>query len=126
MEDLNLEKSKMTPEIKLESNGMLSIMGRSLPEDVAAFYDPVSQWLQEYSKRPAKQTSLKLFFEYYNSSTARRITEIIFDLEDLMNNGHEVKVIWCYKKGDSIMKENGEEIKSVSQLAFELEEITVN
>ena len=123
MEELKLEKTDMTPEVDLNSNGKLLIQGRSFPEDVGAFYDPISSWMATYVQEASSPTELKVYFEYYNSSTARRITELIFELEELMDRGKEVKVIWCYKTGDAIMKDNGEEIKSVVEIPFELKEI---
>lgn len=123
MEDLKLNKTEMTPEVHLGTDGTLLIEGRSFPEDVSAFFDPISDWMTAYINQANKSTELKVFFEYYNSSTARRITELIFELEEIVDQGKEVKVIWCYKAGDVIMKENGEEIKSVVQIPFEIIEV---
>jgi hypothetical protein len=123
MEELKLEKTEMTPEVHLSLDGKLLIQGRSYPEDVGAFFDPISEWMSAYADQAEELTELKVFFEYYNSSTARRITEMIFGLEEILDLGKKVKVIWCYKTGDVIMKENGEEIKSVVQIPFEILEV---
>ncbi|MEQ8323973.1 MAG: DUF1987 domain-containing protein [Vicingaceae bacterium] len=122
MEDLILEKTEHTPEVSLKSSGTLAIKGRSFPEDVGAFFDPITQWMEWYVGQPANNTEFSIYFDYYNSSTARRITELIFELENIQDNGKAVKVIWYYKPGDVIMQENGEEIKSVVNLPFELKE----
>ncbi|HAW52648.1 MAG TPA: hypothetical protein DCX54_10035 [Flavobacteriales bacterium] len=126
MEDLKRDKTEMTPEVNLSLGGKLLIQGRSFPEDVGAFFDPISEWIESYTEQAAESTELKVFFEYYNSSTARRITELIFGLEEIIDLGKNVKVIWCYKAGDVIMKENGEEIKSVVQLPFEIREVNAS
>ena len=123
MEELKRDKTEMTPEVHLGLDGKLLIQGRSFPEDVGAFFDPISQWMEEYIEQAGESTELKVFFEYYNSSTARRITELIFGLEEILDREKNVKVIWCYKSGDQIMKENGEEIKSVVQVPFEILEV---
>lgn len=122
MEELKLEQSEHTPEVHLDPSGKLLIQGRSFPEDIGAFFDPIAQWMEEYAQEPSTETEFRVFFEYYNSSTARRITELIFELENLHEEGKTVRVTWCYKPGDIIMKENGEEIKSVVNLPFELME----
>ena len=124
MEDLKLDKTEMTPEVHLGIDGKLLIQGRCFPEDVGAFFDPINDWMKAYVEHAVESTELKVFFEYYNSSTARRITELIFELEDIMDLGKKVKVVWCFKSGDVIMKENGEEIKSVVQIPFEIEEVS--
>ena len=123
--ELKISSSEFTPEINLNAEtGNLLFQGRSMPEDIAGFFDPISDWIKSYIENPKEKTELTIFYEYYNSSTARRMTEIIFDLEILQERGHEVKVIWCYKSGDMIMKENGEEIQSVIEVPFELQQIT--
>ena len=84
---------------------------------------PISKWLKEYIQNPANQTTLQIYFEYYNSSTARRVTEMIFDLENISGMGKKVRVVWQYKSGDVVMMENGEEIGSIVDLPFDVEEI---
>ena len=122
MEELKIERTDHTPEVHFEAGGKLSMLGRSFPEDIAAFFDPIAQWMEEYVQGSPEETNFELFFEYYNSSTARRITEMIFELENLHQDGKKVTVTWYYKAGDIIMKENGEEIKSVVDLPFEIAE----
>jgi len=123
--ELKISSTEFTPEVNLNAEtGNLFFQGRSMPEDIAGFFDPISDWIKAYIENPKEKTELTIFYEYYNSSTARRMTEIIFDLEILQERGHEVKVIWCYKSGDMIMKENGEEIQSVIEVPFELQQIT--
>ena len=104
-------------------NGQLSISGRSMPEDIGGFYNPISDWVKNYIGTSPENTELNIHFEYYNSSTARRITEMIFELEQLQDNGKKVKVVWCHNADDIIMKENGEEISSVVGLPFELKAV---
>ncbi len=122
--ELKINPSEFSPEIDFNSKtGILSISGRSMPEDVGIFFDPISDWVREYVNNASDTTEFRIFFEYYNSSTARRITEIIFDLESLLKKGKKVKVVWSYNSDDQIMKENGEEISSVVNLPFELLEV---
>ena len=121
--ELKISATEYTPEIDFNANtGSFIIKGKSMPEDVGGFFNPIFEWVREYVNNAASKTELKIFFDYYNSSTARRITELIFDLEQLAEKGKDVKVIWCYKSGDLIMKENGEEIKGVIDIPFELME----
>ncbi len=123
--ELKINASDYSPEVYLNAQeGILSISGRSMPEDVGSFFDPIFDWVDEYLKNPREMTILNIFFEYYNSSTARKITEIIFELEELLKTGKDVKVTWKYKSDDLIMKENGEEISSVVELPFELESVS--
>ena len=55
METIKIQGSEDTPKIILDAgNEILEISGRSLPEDVSSFYEPVLNWLNEYSENPNK------------------------------------------------------------------------
>lgn len=121
--ELKIDGGEFTPDVHFSAEtGKLSFGGRSMPENVGAFFNPLIEWVKEYVSSPAENTTLEIFFEYYNSSTARRLTELIYELEALKEAGKNVKVLWLYKAGDVVMKENGEEIQSVVDLDFELKE----
>ncbi len=122
-ERLHRTETKLTPTVELDrEKNIYKIVGKSFPEDVLLFYNPIREWISEYSKTPNEYTEFVFFLEYFNSATARIIIKILLTLEEILNNGGEVKVLWVYKKGDDIMKERGEEIKSVVLLPFEIVE----
>lgn len=121
--ELKIASTNFTPQVDLNSEtGILSFTGKCMPEDVGVYFDPIFNWIRSYVQNPNNITELRIFFEYYNSSTARKMTEVIFDLEQIISKGKSVKVIWYYQSGDIIMKDNGEEIKSVTEIPFELKE----
>jgi len=122
-EPLNLEKSKNSPEIVLDKEkSTFRIAGRSIVEDPKDFYSPVYAWLEEYVKNPLKETIFVFDLEYFNSSSARQIMELIMLLEKIPETGNKVKVSWMYEEGDEMSKERGDEIKLVSKLDFEIKE----
>ena len=124
MNELKISSTEFTPEVNFNAqSGQLSMNGRSMPENIAEFFDPISEWVGNYLKEAREHTKFEIYFDYYSSTTARRITEIIFDLELLAESGKKVNVVWKYAKGDLIMKENGNEIKSVVSIPFEIEEV---
>ncbi len=120
---LLIEATKITPEINFDNNtGIFKIIGRSLPEDVIKFYNPIKEWINIYVKNPVEKTELIFDLNYFNSSTARILVKIIVKFENISKIGKEVKVVWRYKKRDEVMEERGDEIKNVVFLPFELEE----
>ncbi len=57
MEVIKIKGSDDTPNVILDAaNGIFEISGRSLPEDVAAFYEPIIDWLDEYAESPNEKT----------------------------------------------------------------------
>ncbi len=122
-EPINLEKTKNSPEIILnKEESTFKIAGRSIVEDPKDFYSPIYTWLEEYVKTPLKETNFIFDLEYFNSSSARQIMELIMLLEKIPETGNKVKVSWMYEEGDEMSKERGDEIKLVSKLDFEIKE----
>ncbi len=123
LEAIILEKTKNSPEIILDKeNNTFKIAGRSIVEDPGEFYSPIYKWLEEYVKNPLKSTDFIIDLEYFNSSSARQIMEIIMLLEKISDTGQKAKISWMYEEGDEMSKERGDEIKLVSKLDFEIKE----
>jgi len=122
-EPIKLEKTKNSPEIILDKGASIfKIAGRSIVEDPKEFYTSVYNWIENYIKAPLKETNFVFDLEYFNSSSARQIMEIIMLLEKIPDTGNKVKVDWLYEEGDEMSKERGDEIKLVSKLDFEIKE----
>ena len=121
MDNLFIEGSKQTPEIKFEANtGILEIKGRSIPENTFEFFNPVLGWLEEYAKSPAEKTIVMVNLEYFNTSSSKYILEIFKRVKVVMNDGNDVLVEWYYEEDDEEMMETGEDYEDVSGLPFTL------
>ena len=121
MEKLELASTDDTPYLILDKMGnRFEISGRSLPEDAIGFYGPIHDWLEAYVEDPNPSTELLMNLDYFNSSSARNIVEMLFILEKITESDNEVNVVWLYKEEDDVMKGRGEEIESVVELPFEI------
>ncbi len=121
MDNLFIEGTKQTPEVKFEANtGILEIKGRSIPENTFEFFNPVLLWLEEYSKAPVEKTIVKVNLEYFNTSSSKYILEIFKRVKTVFTDGHNVLVEWYYEEDDEEMMETGEDYEDVSGLPFEL------
>ena len=81
---LNITETYDTPGIIFDSpKNIFEISGRSLPENTKEFYAPVMQWLSEYVKKPNKETLFTFKLDYLNSSSTRKIIEMIFLLQNI-------------------------------------------
>jgi len=68
--DLHIKATSKTPEIDLDvEKGILSISGKSIPENASSFYEPVYKWAELYVKSPARSTNLKLNVVYFNTAS---------------------------------------------------------
>jgi len=118
------EPTKETPGINFDiRRNIFEIYGRSLPEDVNAFYDIPINWLREYAKKPNVLTNFIFKLEYYNSASVRKIVDILLILNDIYKSGYKVKIAWLYESYDESMGEVGEDFRILVDAPFEIRPI---
>lgn len=123
MEVIKISGTEDTPGIILDQeNRIFEISGRSLPEDVVVFYQPVMNWMCEFEKSPFPDMELSIKLEYFNTASSKLILDILLKLEGIYDNGTPLKVKWLYPSSDHDMKEAGEEYSEIVELPFELTE----
>ena len=120
MRVFKLQGSDDTPTVILDAdNNTFQISGRSLPEDVAAFYEPILEWIDEYAENPLDKTIFDFRLEYFNTASSKLLLDVLLKLEDLYNAGHDVLVKWHYPDDDEDMEEAGEEYADIVEVPFE-------
>jgi hypothetical protein len=123
MEPLIIQGTEDTPTVILNpGENKFSISGRSLPEDVTTFYQPVINWLNEYRKS-AFPLSFETKLEYFNTASSKLILDIFMQLEEIkQETGAAIEIKWFYDSNDEDMLEAGEEYKElVEDLFFSIE-----
>jgi hypothetical protein len=122
MEILFTEANEDSPSILFDGDkGFLEIKGRSLPEDANVCYRQLHQMVKEYVKTPQPHTCISFRMEYLNSSSTKKILEIITLFEPLPKIGHSVEIKWFYNADDEDMLEEGEEFIRMTDLPISLE-----
>jgi hypothetical protein len=120
MEVMKIVGTDDTPNIILDAaNDIFEISGRSLPEDVAAFYNPIIEWMEKYNQSPKAKTVFNFKLIYFNTASSKMLLDILMKLEDLQKTGKEVLVKWHYAEDDEDMKEAGEEYADIVDVPFE-------
>jgi len=123
MKEFRKKGTSATPNVVFDpANEIFEISGKSLPEDVSSFYDPILKWLDEYAEDPIPKTVFDFKLLYYNTASSKLLYEIMVKLKTkLTDEGHEVLVRWFYDEDDEDMEEAGEEYSEVVEdLPFEL------
>jgi hypothetical protein len=78
MEPLRIKGTYSTPTVVLDKDGeIFELSGRSLPDDVATFYSPILQWIDEYSKEPNDKTVFNFKLVYFNTATSKLLLNIM-------------------------------------------------
>ena len=120
METIKIQGTEDTPKIILDAdNEVLEISGRSLPEDVSAFYEPVLNWLNEYAENPNKKTIFNFKLTYFNTASSKLLLDILMKLEEMHENGNDILIRWHYPEDDEDMEEAGEEYADIVDVPFE-------
>lgn len=120
MEALRIEATDDSPEIILDQEGnCFEISGKSLPEDVVFFYQPVLDWLNEYRKNPKPFTRIDFKLSYFNTASSKLILDIMMILEEMKEEGQGVLVKWISLASDEDMQEAGREYQEMVDVPFE-------
>lgn len=121
MEALDIRATNDTPKVLLDpENDIFEISGRSLPEDVVSFYQPVIDWLEDYKDALNDYTEFVFKYIYFNTATSKLVQDILIKLEEIHEGGGHVQVIWFYEEDDEDMLDLGEEFSENVNIPFEI------
>ncbi len=121
MEALYIQPTNDTPTIILDkAKNHFEISGKSLPEDVNSFYEPVFKWLEEYFDDPNTKTSLLFNLDYLNTASSKSLLSLFLILENAVAAGRDVEVVWEYVVDDEDMYDVGEEYSEIIKVPFRI------
>lgn len=125
--DPSVGGSKHTPTISVNNTKRLvKIYGKSLPTDANKFYSPLMQWLNDYAFVGSNELTVEFHYEYFNTPSSFKVSDILSILEKNRKNNKNIKVIWKYDEDDSDMYDSGKEFESLFDIPFELEEVAIS
>ena len=120
METLRIEATDDSPQVLLnQEDKQFEISGKSLPEDVVEFYQPVMDWLKKYRGKPNSRTEFNLKMIYFNTASSKLIMDILMIFEEMVEEGHDVVVLWHSMESDEDMQEAGKEYEEMLDIPFE-------
>lgn len=120
MEVIKIQGTDDVPTVILDAeNDIFEISGRSMPEDVASFYAPILEWLEEYAEDPNEKTVFDFKLQYFNTASSKLLLDVLMQLEEMHEEGKDVLVRWYYPEDDEDMEEAGEEYADIVEVPFE-------
>jgi hypothetical protein len=124
MNELVFKETDDLPEVNFDSTtGVLFISGRSFPENVTIFYNPVLEWVKKYCLSPAELTLFKIQIEYFNSASQKYLFEILRELNKIRNSGNKIQVEWLFPPEDEDLMVIGKEFEKYVGMEFLFVEI---
>ena len=130
MQGLEIEATEFTPEVIMDpDSNRFEMSGESRPENASKFYESILTWMDNYHSlrywRDTKfhdssnATIFEFRFEYFNSTSAKFILDILKKIESFRGDDMNVTVKWYYEELDIDMKESGEEFANMTGIPFE-------
>ena len=95
--------------------GICEIYGDSFPEHSVEFYQPLLEWLKEYIRSVKKPITFNFKLKYYNTSSSKRIFEILCILSEYEKKGGKVVVNWYFDEDDAERLIEVEDLMTASQ-----------
>lgn len=120
MEALIIEERDDTPEVHFDSHtGTFKITGKSLPEDVMEFYQPLYDWFTDYVKKPNDYTEVNFKIYYFNSASHKAINDLLDIIAEVKEKGKKVLIKWHFLRDDDDILETGHDYSELTGLDFE-------
>lgn len=125
MHKLIITSTETTPQINFDpEKGILEIEGRLIPEDVGTFFAPIFEWIDNFLPDDKQKLIIVRFcLFYYNTSSSKRILNIMKKLDALYLAGVNLKIRWEYEEGDEDSIQEGQDYKTFLKAPFEIVKI---
>lgn len=121
------ESTKETPIVSLNSEkGVLLIDGNCELESPDEFFSEITDWINNYSKKPQETTILTINLGGINISSSKYLLNIIYQLEALHKENFKVRIRWVYKNGEDGNYELGKDYDEMVSFPFEFIETVEN
>jgi hypothetical protein len=124
MNPLIIEATIDSPSVILDkAKNIFEIKGKSLPENVNNFYQPIIDWFSNYFKSPNPETVVHFKLDYLNTASSKALLSMFLVIEEAIKNGINAKIKWFYEEDDEDMKDIGDEYADIIQVPFEIIQI---
>jgi hypothetical protein len=115
--------SHFKPSVKLDAGtGVCEIVGESYLEEATQFYQPIYNWLVEYTKTK-KPLLFNFKLSYVNTSSSKHILFILRLLKKYGEDGNTVETNWYIERGDMDTEEDVEDYMIITGLKINIKEL---
>lgn len=118
MDNLLIAGTDTTPSVLFfVEKGILTLSGKSLPENVARFYEQIDDALNLFiDEHSHNSLMITCEFEYINTSSSKAVFNL---LKKAIKSIEKVMVVWGYEEEDEDMFEQGQDFASALGVKFE-------
>ncbi len=103
------------PTVKFNyKKGECLIAGESYLEDTMRFYAPLLDWVKNFVENETKPIKFNFKLNYFNTSSSKRILDILLLLKSYKEKGREVEINWLFEEKDPDMEEDIDDFVIIS------------
>ncbi|HDZ41030.1 MAG TPA: DUF1987 domain-containing protein [Bacteroidetes bacterium] len=99
---------------------LLTIEGRSIPENPELVYQPLKDWIAVYFI-DSDSLNIKIALEYINSGSSKHLLDVLKIFRSYYHQGKNLMIRWLYEEDDESIFELGEHFRDTSGLPMEIE-----
>jgi hypothetical protein len=115
---VDIAPTKNTPEVVLNPDGFIKIIGRSMNANVIEFSKQIEDWIDSYICTPVDLTCVDFYLEYLNTTNFKFYISLLNKIESIKLKDKKYLINWYYEEGDEDILEKGEYISSVLKVHF--------
>lgn len=122
MQRLQLTRTDKTPDVLFDPEaGLLEMKGCSIHENAEAFFRPLLEMVEDYARKPAPRTTVRLTLSYFNSSSSKYILDLLRLVDEVHASGLATATLeWHYDQDDLDMQEAGQDYKALLDMPVTL------
>ena len=122
MKSLKIKKNKddeIIPWVDFDAGSHTCKMGgESLPENTVAFYKPIINWVDRYTKSDREKIHFQFFLRYISTSSSKSILTILLLLKAFEQKGNKVIIEWHLEDGDMDVEEEIDDLSMETNLVI--------
>lgn len=105
------------PSVWLDAeNEIFRLSGRSKPEDVYSFYEPILIWVENYIQKPNNKTIIDFSLEYFNTSSSKMLLDLMVIFGKLIEEKKELLFRWHYPSDNPDIEEAGKDYEEILEI----------
>lgn len=124
MNSFRITSTAVTPEINFDiDNNTLTFLKVSKPANAIEFYRPLFEYIDRFEQKKVQskeveQLSIDFKFDYFNTSSAKMIYELLGRFKRIEQQGVKVIINWYYHSDDDDLLEEGEMMSEAVKIPF--------
>jgi len=125
MDNLIIEGQINTPSVNFNFNtSILSLFGRSIPENPLKFYQPIETWIGKFIETNPSSITLEIYLDYLNTHSTECVLILMKKIESYYQSSKsDIKILWKFDEDDEDMEELGKDLSTLISIPFEYKEV---